>query len=180
MPRTGTTRKLRRAEIAERIGKGEKSAASSRAPALLELVQKFAPGRVITPETTLEELGISSLDRVELMMELEEKLDISIDESAFASVSKVADLANRLGAGGANALSPIQPQLAGTLGSPPLARVDSASAHTILCPYPGIGTRASERSPRSGDFCGQSSELSGCPWSSSRAFRRAGAIALLQ
>ncbi len=96
LPRTGTTRKLRRAEIAERVGKGENRPASGRAPALLELVQKFAPGRVVTSETTLDELGISSLDRVELMMELEEKLDISIDESAFASVSKVADLANAM------------------------------------------------------------------------------------
>ena len=48
--------------------------------------------RTITPETTLDELGLSSLDRVELMMDLEQKLDTRIDESAFASVHTLADL----------------------------------------------------------------------------------------
>jgi len=91
LPRTATTRKLRRAEIAERVGRGE-SGGVGREAALAGLVRKFAPGRIITPETTLDELGLSSLDRVELMMDLEEKLETSIDESAFRSVSKVADL----------------------------------------------------------------------------------------
>ena len=59
---------------------------------LVSLLQKYAPGRAIGPETTIEELGLSSLDRVEFMMDLEAKLDTSIDESAFASVSRVADL----------------------------------------------------------------------------------------
>ncbi len=60
------------------------------------MIDKYAPGRTIGPDTTIEELGLSSLDRVELMMDLEEKLGASVDESAFASVTKVADLANPL------------------------------------------------------------------------------------
>jgi len=68
-------------------------AAGGRQAELIDLVQKFAPSRAIAPETTLEELGLSSLDRVELRMELEKKLETSIDESVFATVSKVADLA---------------------------------------------------------------------------------------
>jgi long-chain acyl-CoA synthetase len=92
LPRTEGTRKLRRAEIANVIEKG--LAPSSRpASELAALFQKYAPGRTITPETTLDELGLSSLDRVELMMDLEHKLDASIDESAFASVHTLADLA---------------------------------------------------------------------------------------
>jgi long-chain acyl-CoA synthetase len=91
LPRTGTTHKLRRAEIAATIQTGKKEKTEPKI-ALADVVQKYAPGRTITPETTLEELGLSSLDRVELMMDLEEKLETSIDESIFASVSKVADL----------------------------------------------------------------------------------------
>jgi long-chain acyl-CoA synthetase len=60
------------------------------------LINKYAPGRTIGPDTTIEELGLSSLDRLELMMDLEEKLGASVDERAFASVTKVADLANPL------------------------------------------------------------------------------------
>ena len=91
LPRTSTTHKLRRAEIAAALQTGRKVPPKPK-PDLADLVQKYAPGRTITPDTTLEELGLSSLDRVELMMDLEEKLETSIDESVFASVSKVADL----------------------------------------------------------------------------------------
>jgi long-chain acyl-CoA synthetase len=93
LPRTATTRKLRRVEIAERVRRGETKAAAGREAELTDLVRKFAPGRAIAPETTLDELGLSSLDRVELMMDLEEKLETSVDESVFATVRKVADLA---------------------------------------------------------------------------------------
>jgi len=93
LPRTTTTRKLRRAEIAERVRKGETKPSAGRETELTDIVRKFAPGRAITPETTLDELGLSSLDRLELMMDLEEKRETSIDESVFATVSKVADLA---------------------------------------------------------------------------------------
>lgn len=92
LPRTSTTQKLRHAEIADRVSKGETKATGERQLQLSEVLRKFAPDRVIVPETTLDELGLSSLDRVELMMDLEEKLDTSIDESVFAAVSKIADL----------------------------------------------------------------------------------------
>ena len=45
-----------------------------------------------TPDTTLDELGLSSLDRVELMMALEEAFQTTIDESAFAEAKTIADL----------------------------------------------------------------------------------------
>jgi len=92
LPRTQTTRKLRRAEIAQAIATG--AAPRHNGDALTALLQKYAPGRSITPETTLDELGLSSLDRVQLMMELEQKLATDIDERAFSSASKVADLAH--------------------------------------------------------------------------------------
>lgn len=92
LPRTNTTRKLRRAEITARLRTGKKEPVTAKVT-LADLVQKYAPGRTITSETTLEELGLSSLDRVQLMMEVEDHLGTSIDENVFASVSKVGDLA---------------------------------------------------------------------------------------
>lgn len=92
LPRTSSTHKLRRAEIAAALQTGRKETAKPTVE-IVDLVQKYAPGRTITPDTGLEELGLSSLDRVELMMDLEEKLGTSIDESVFASIGKVAELA---------------------------------------------------------------------------------------
>jgi long-chain acyl-CoA synthetase len=92
LPRTLTTHKLRRAEIAAALQTGRRESPKPKME-LADLVQKYAPGRTITPDTTLNELGLSSLDRVELMMDLEERLETSVDESVFASISTVADLA---------------------------------------------------------------------------------------
>jgi long-chain acyl-CoA synthetase len=93
LPRTQSTRKLRRAEIADTIRKGPQAAQPKPENEVAALLQKYAPGRVITPETTLDELGLSSLDRVQLMMELEQKRSADVDEGAFSSASTVADLA---------------------------------------------------------------------------------------
>ena len=93
LPRTWTTRKLRRAEIAGALEQSISPSMSQAETGLAAAVQKYAPGRAIRHDTTIEELGLSSLDRVELMMDLEEKLDTSIDESAFAQVRTVEDLA---------------------------------------------------------------------------------------
>jgi long-chain acyl-CoA synthetase len=91
LPRTTTTQKLRRAAIAEALRTGKRES-GKHTLTIADLVQKYAPGRIITSDTTLEELGLSSLDRVELLMDLEEKLDTSVDESMFSSASTVADL----------------------------------------------------------------------------------------
>ncbi|HXE62704.1 MAG TPA: AMP-binding protein [Bryobacteraceae bacterium] len=98
LPRTRTTRKLRRAEIARAHEQGAVPPPVKPGTDLAGLIQKYAPDRTINPDTTIEELGLSSLDRVELMMDIEEKLDTSIDESAFAQVSRIADLAKPMAA----------------------------------------------------------------------------------
>ena len=96
LPRTKTTSKLRRAVIADIVQQGAGQPVSKPGTDLTGLIEKYAPGRTIGPDTTIEELGLSSLDRVELMMDLEEKLGATVDERAFASVIKVADLASPL------------------------------------------------------------------------------------
>ncbi len=90
LPRTATG-KLRHREIAEAVRHG---AAEAQTPDgdIVSLAQKYAPGRVVRPDTSLAELGLSSLDRVQLIMDLEEKLGTHIDENAFASARTVGDL----------------------------------------------------------------------------------------
>jgi long-chain acyl-CoA synthetase len=93
LPRTEGTQKIKHSEIQRWAETGglPAPAVSSKAT-LIDLVRKHAPGRSVTPQTTLDELGLSSLDRVELMMDLEERLDMSLDESMLKSACRVADL----------------------------------------------------------------------------------------
>src|SRR5262249_44379578 len=56
------------------------------------LVSQFSGGREVGAGTTLDELGLSSLERVELMVALEEKFGTTVDEAAFAAAPNVAAL----------------------------------------------------------------------------------------
>jgi long-chain acyl-CoA synthetase len=132
LPRTQTTRKLRRAEIAETIVKGRSGPAKRPENDVAALLQKYAPGRPITPQTTLDELGLSSLDRVQLMMELEQRLDSNIDEHAFSSVNTVADLERPV-------VAPVEPFKFPTYNRSWLARtIRRVSLPGFLLPLTGI------------------------------------------
>jgi long-chain acyl-CoA synthetase len=98
LPRTEGTKKLKRRELREWLlrsasagGATTPSAAGSERNARA-VIQRFAPGRSITATTTIDELGLSSLERVELMMALEEALQVTVDEGRFAAAQSVADL----------------------------------------------------------------------------------------
>ena len=99
LPRTEGTRKLKRRELRAWVV-GQQSAPGS-SPAdtagksgarVGDILTRFAPGRTIDSTTTIDELGLSSLERVELMMALEEAFQITVDEGAFAAAATVADL----------------------------------------------------------------------------------------
>ena len=95
LPRTEGTGKLKRVQIRDWLAGGTPRAdAPTRVGGVLELLQKLAPGRTITPETTLEDLGLSSLERVELMSGIEHQLGGARDEAAFAGARRVSDLLN--------------------------------------------------------------------------------------
>ena len=67
----------------------------STAPAgdsVIAILQRYAPDRVITPATTLDQLGLSSLDRVQLLIELEQRVESPLDEAAFTNARTVGDL----------------------------------------------------------------------------------------
>ena len=93
LPRTGGTQKLKRGDIQAWVESGGSAPAASDGQELIDVLRKYAPDRVITPNTTLDELGLSSLDRVELMIDLEQHLDTTIDESLLTGARKVSALA---------------------------------------------------------------------------------------
>jgi long-chain acyl-CoA synthetase len=97
LPRTEGTRKLRRAAIREWVmSGGPPPQVKAGADALAALLAKYAGRSNITTATTLEDLGLSSLDRVELMVALEDAFSTRIDESAFSQATSVAQLRTML------------------------------------------------------------------------------------
>jgi long-chain acyl-CoA synthetase len=84
LPRTEGTRKLKRTEIARRVESG--AIADKRTVALPPALARLAAGRELRPDTTLEELGLSSLERVELMIEL------GVEEGELTPARTVGDL----------------------------------------------------------------------------------------
>jgi long-chain acyl-CoA synthetase len=94
LPRTEGTRKLKRAEIKEWVASGGAIArhATSGEDALTSILQRYAGRSDVAPGTTIEELGLSSLDRVELMVALEDAFQTRIDEGAFAQAQDVNQL----------------------------------------------------------------------------------------
>ncbi len=91
LPRTSGTGKLKRGEIAAWVSGAGRPAVSG--SSIEDIIRKFAPGRQIGAATSLDDLGLSSLDRIQLMMELEQRTGTAIDESQFAGARTVADLA---------------------------------------------------------------------------------------
>lgn len=92
LPRTESTQKLKHGEILTWVESGGSAPKTSSGQEMIDLLQKYAPDRAITPNTTLDELGLSSLDRVELMIDLEQHLDTSVDEALLTGARTVSEL----------------------------------------------------------------------------------------
>jgi len=92
LPRTEGTRKLKRGAIRDWVRTGGAPSAATGADTLEALVSRFAHGRSIGGATTLDELGLSSLERVELMVALEDRFQTRLDEGRFSEASSVGDL----------------------------------------------------------------------------------------
>lgn len=93
LPRTEGTRKLKRRLIRQRLSGGAAQPAARPAEdPVAAILARYAGGRTVTPETSLDELGLSSLDRIELMVALEQQLGRTLDEAAFSSARTVAEL----------------------------------------------------------------------------------------
>ncbi len=92
LPRTEGTQKIKHLEIQSWVESGAPKIPAASRGGVMELLQRYAPERTITPATTLDELGLSSLDRVELMVDLEQRYDTSIDESLLTGAQTVSAL----------------------------------------------------------------------------------------
>ncbi len=89
LPRTEGTSKLKRREIQNRVS-GTAPAARSSSGGIEGLIASLTH-RAVRSDTTLDELGLSSLERIELMTKLEGQ-GSAIDETAFAQARNVGDL----------------------------------------------------------------------------------------
>jgi len=92
LPRTEGTRKLKRRAIRDWVMAGGQPVQARDGDSLEGLLARFAHGRDVTGATTLDELGLSSLERVELMVALEDRFQTRIDEGRFSEARSLADL----------------------------------------------------------------------------------------
>ncbi|GIW47307.1 MAG: AMP-binding protein [Deltaproteobacteria bacterium] len=92
LPRTEGTQKLKRLEIKEWLEKGKTTQTGFRDYSIESILAKYTGNHTPRPDTTLDELGLSSLERVELLIELEKRFNTSIDESTFASARTLNEL----------------------------------------------------------------------------------------
>ena len=92
LPRTEGTRKLKRRAIRDWVRAGGAPVAALTGDSIESLIARFAHGRSVSGATTLDELGLSSLERVELMVALEDRFQTRLDEGRFSEVANIDDL----------------------------------------------------------------------------------------
>lgn len=93
-PRTEAIRKLKRYEIRRWVEEGATRRGEGPPPAddVERLLAQYVESRGIRPDMTLEQLGLTSLDRIELMMALEDQAHVTLNEGAVADARTVGDL----------------------------------------------------------------------------------------
>jgi len=96
LPRTSGADKLKRVEISSWVAGGAgglaAGALSSADNAIPDVIRKLSGSRSIDLNTSLNDLALSSLDRIQLMMELEHRTGTALSESQFASARTIGDL----------------------------------------------------------------------------------------
>ncbi len=93
LPRTDGTGKLKRAVVRDWVRTGAPApVAPGAGDRITALVERYSRRDGLTAATTIDEIGLSSLDRVELLSALEDAFQTRIDEQAFASARDVGEL----------------------------------------------------------------------------------------
>ncbi len=95
LPRTEGAGKLKRGIVQQWVDGGaiaEKGAGVLAGESLEEIVARYTHGRPVASGASLDELGLSSLERVELMMAIEQRFGASVDEGQFSAARTVGDL----------------------------------------------------------------------------------------
>lgn len=139
LPRTDGTKKLKRAAIKQWVDAGATpAAAGSGDDPLQSLLARFAGTRQLEGGTSIEALGLSSLERVELMVALEDQFQTRIDETKFAGAKTLDELRAVL------ASAPEDPEVAEPVDFPswnrawPVRIVRRASQATWILPLARI------------------------------------------
>lgn len=109
LPRTSGTGKLKRGEVAAWVaGREAPAQATTTEDSVEDVIRKYAGGRAVTEASSLDDLGLSSLDRIQLLMELERRTGTPLDETSFARARTVADLVHVKPASGTAADEPFE------------------------------------------------------------------------
>ncbi|TAK17360.1 MAG: hypothetical protein EPO35_03235 [Acidobacteria bacterium] len=94
LPRTGSLRKLKRGDVREWVRSGVVAKPSAAPPGgdLAALLSRYTKGRPAAGDASLDELGLTSLDRIELMTALEDRAQVELSEAAVSEARTVTDL----------------------------------------------------------------------------------------
>jgi long-chain acyl-CoA synthetase len=95
LPRTEAIRKVKRHLIRQWVEEGAARPAGrteQTGDAVERLLVRYAKDRPLGPDTTLDEIGLTSLDRIELMTAIEDDANVALNETDFGTVRTVADL----------------------------------------------------------------------------------------
>jgi|TARA_B100002003_G_scaffold248738_2_gene283216 long-chain acyl-CoA synthetase len=94
LPRTEGTQKLKRSAVRKWAEQGAVPIAgkTDRGDRTVASILERVAGGTVSGDTRLDDLGLTSLERVELLMVLENELDASVDERTVTGTVTVADL----------------------------------------------------------------------------------------
>jgi long-chain acyl-CoA synthetase len=91
LPRTEGTKKLRRLEL-QKLVMGERPPAPKSRERVMDIVSAAVGGRKLRDDTRFDELGLGSLERMQLLARVEEAYGTSIDEGEFAAAATIGQL----------------------------------------------------------------------------------------
>lgn len=98
-PRTASTFKVRRIHVArfvsEHLGKGPSPPVPARMGTIVQFLSKMTgrdPSQLRSGLTLEEDMGLSSLEKVELLSQLQNKLGVEMDEGRFTQCSTIGEL----------------------------------------------------------------------------------------
>jgi long-chain acyl-CoA synthetase len=139
-PRTPSTFKIRRHEVAELLETTERPKEPAPASTRSLLAEQLGrrPEDLRSSQRLSEDLGLSSLDRIELLASLEEKYGVALSESTMAEVETLDDLERFI----ANDSRPVERKsrsspLSGIVRvarTPPVRLVRAAFRETVILP----------------------------------------------
>ena len=183
LPRTEGTAKLRRRELARWVAGGRPAAPGDGAvgDTLAAVVAQFAHGRRVADDTTLDELGLGSLERIELLVALERAFDRTLDEATFAGARTLADL-RALVAGGDAPGAPGSPGSPGAPEAPDPTGADAGAAAGTTAAGPTAAPGETARAAPAGAARARPAPVGFPVWNQGRGpawFRRAALAAVL-